>query len=186
MTRMSEKEYEALLAHGVHREVDHTVFAVPADGDNYTYEKPKQNKMRNVKTEVDGIKFDSIVESERYAYLKLLEQAGEIHDLELQPSFTLLNKYEWRGIKYRAITYKADFKYQTKGGQTVVEDVKGKPTQEFKLKWKWLMYVAKEYDSPIRFLIVAKAKGKWMEFDSLYDYTKTFPNVGKKGKKDND
>ena len=179
MPKMSEKEYEELLAQGVHKEI---VYSAPADGDDYTYEVPdvgkekekKPNKYGARKVEYDGIKFDSTIEMERYKVLKLLESVGEIHDLELQPSFTLLEKYEWRGVKYRATTYKADFKYKTKDDRIVVEDVKGKPTPEFKLKWKWLMYVAKEYGSPIRFLIVTKAKGQWMEFDDMYEFTKTF------------
>lgn len=40
------------------------------------YNRP--NKYNNHKTIVDGIKFDSIREAERYQELKLLETAGEI------------------------------------------------------------------------------------------------------------
>lgn len=45
------------------------------------YNRP--NKYNNRKTTVDGIKFDSIREAERYQELKLLEEAGEISHLEL-------------------------------------------------------------------------------------------------------
>ncbi|MDD3747626.1 MAG: DUF1064 domain-containing protein, partial [Anaerostipes sp.] len=37
------------------------------------------------KTVIDGITFDSKREAKRYQELKLLEQAGEISYLELQP-----------------------------------------------------------------------------------------------------
>ena len=43
------------------------------------------SKYRNVKTEVDGILFASKKEARRYSELKLLERAGEIAHLELQP-----------------------------------------------------------------------------------------------------
>lgn len=43
------------------------------------YNRP--NKYNNHKTIVDGIKFDSIREAERYQELKLLETAGEISHL---------------------------------------------------------------------------------------------------------
>ena len=48
------------------------------------------NKYRNIKTEVDGIKFDSKREAQRYQELKLLEKGGVISNLELQPKFELL------------------------------------------------------------------------------------------------
>lgn len=41
------------------------------------YNRP--NKYNNRKTTVDGIKFDSIREAERYQELKLLEEAGRSH-----------------------------------------------------------------------------------------------------------
>lgn len=43
------------------------------------------NKYRNKKVQVDMYVFDSIRESQRYKELKLLERAGTITDLELQP-----------------------------------------------------------------------------------------------------
>ena len=89
------------------------------------------NKYRNVITEVDGIKFDSRKEAARYSELKLLEKAGEISILELQPAFSV----EVSGKKI--CTYKADFSYfdianSVKRGYTerVVEDVKSPATRK--------------------------------------------------------
>jgi hypothetical protein len=48
------------------------------------------NKYRNIKTIVDGITFASKKEAKRYSELKLLERAGMITDLELQPAFNLI------------------------------------------------------------------------------------------------
>ena len=44
-------------------------------------------KYRNIKTEIDGIKFDSKKEAKRYSELKMLESASAINQLELQPQF---------------------------------------------------------------------------------------------------
>lgn len=47
----------------------------------------KKNKYSNKITLVDGIKFDSKAEAKRYKELKLMEQAGLIKSLVLQPKF---------------------------------------------------------------------------------------------------
>ena len=51
--------------------------------------KPKRSKYGAIKTEVDGIKFDSKHEASRYKELRLLEQAGEITNLRLQVPYIL-------------------------------------------------------------------------------------------------
>ena len=45
------------------------------------------NKYRNKKTVIDGIRFDSKREAERYSELKLMEKANMISGLQLQPVF---------------------------------------------------------------------------------------------------
>lgn len=55
--------------------------------------------------------FDSIRESQRYKELKLLERAGEISNLELQPKFLLQDSFKKNGKTYRKIEYIADFSY---------------------------------------------------------------------------
>jgi hypothetical protein len=91
----------------------------------------KRNKYSAIKTVVDGIKFDSKREAKRYAELKLLERAGEIADLELQPCwfFTMQGGRDVliRSKGYpngRRATYSADFRYRDSDGQTIIEDVK--------------------------------------------------------------
>lgn len=90
-------------------------------------------KYRAIKTEVDGIKFDSKKEAQRYQNLKLLERAGKIQNLKLQSVFPV----EISGVKI--CKYKADFEYE-ESGQRVVEDVKGfrrgVPYTLFRLKAK--------------------------------------------------
>ena len=94
-----------------------------------------QSKYKNIQCEANGIKFHSKAERRRYLELYKLEQLGVIRALELQPSFTLLERFESNGIKYRAINYLADFRYLM-DGVNVVEDVKGKETKEYLLKRK--------------------------------------------------
>jgi hypothetical protein len=90
---------------------------------------PRGSKYRNRKTVVDGIVFASAKEARRYGELLLLQRAGEISDLWLQPRFPLVVN----GIKI--CTYVADFAFKDKGVK-VVEDSKGVETPVFKIKRK--------------------------------------------------
>lgn len=95
------------------------------------------NKYHARKTEIDGHKFDSKFEAEHYVSLRLLERAGIIQNLELQPRFLLQDSFVYHGHKERKIEYVADFQYQ-QGGKTIVEDTKSiaTRTQVYKLKRK--------------------------------------------------
>lgn len=84
-------------------------------------------------TFIDGIRFASMAEARRYSTLKLLLQAGEISNLELQPKFPFVI----HGIKCGF--YKGDFKYVDKSGAVIVEDVKSSFTAKlpvYRLKKK--------------------------------------------------
>ena len=94
-----------------------------------------QSKYKNKKTQIDMYVFDSTKEAKRYRELKLLEMAGEISNLELQPRFLLQESFRKNGKTYRKIDYVADFKY-IENGKTIVEDVKGLQTDVFKIKHK--------------------------------------------------
>ena len=98
------------------------------------------NKYKNKKTMVDGIKFDSEMESHYYIYLKQLKEMGEVVDFVLQPTYLLQEGFNLNGKRIRPITYKADFKVIYKDGHEEVIDVKGKLTEEFKIKRKMLLY----------------------------------------------
>ena len=94
-----------------------------------------ESKYKNKKTQIDMYIFDSTKEAKRYRELKLLEMAGEISNLELQPRFLLQESFKKNGKIYRKIEYVADFKY-IENGKTIVEDVKGLQTDVFKIKHK--------------------------------------------------
>ena len=91
--------------------------------------QPK-SKYNAKKVEIDGHKFDSIKESRRYEELKILEHAGHIKDLVLQPKFELQTSFRKNGKVYRSITYIADFQYfDLAQNKTIIEDVKSKATK---------------------------------------------------------
>lgn len=94
------------------------------------------NKYGNIKTVTsDGIRHDSRKEANRWCELNLLLRAGVIQDLKRQVKFELLPKQEGE----RAVYYIADFTY-IENGKTVVEDVKGMKTKEYRLKKKMMLY----------------------------------------------
>ena len=72
---------------------------------------------------VDGIVFDSKKEARRYAELKLLERAGHIKDLTIQPTFPVVLE------GHHLCTYTADFYYfDIVRKCLVVEDIKSTGT----------------------------------------------------------
>lgn len=105
------------------------------------------NKYHNRKVTVNGITFDSQKEADRYLELMLLQKAGKIDRLKLQPEFTLQEAFTTPdGEKVKAIRYRADFTYRKKmrdGADTywvsVVEDVKGYRTKEYQQKRKMML-----------------------------------------------
>lgn len=102
---------------------------------------PPESKYRSRKTVMDGVRFDSVREANRYAELRLLQRAGQISGLELQPLYVLQEGYRDASGKWvRPIIYKADFRYQ-QDGKTVVEDAKGFRTQAYGIKKK--LFLAK-------------------------------------------
>lgn len=90
-------------------------------------------KFRNTPTSVGDVLFDSKREARRYGELKLLERAGEINGLILQPKFPLVVNGE------HVCAYVGDFEYRDKAGRRVVEDVKSAITRKhpvYRLKAK--------------------------------------------------
>lgn len=77
------------------------------------------NKYGAVKTVVDGITFASKREAKYYSDYKLLEKAGEISHLELQPKYVIA--HNGRPI----CTVILDFRFREKDGRLRVIDVKG-------------------------------------------------------------
>ena len=104
----------------------------------------RTNKLGNRSITIDGIKFQSVREGNRYCELKLLQRAGKISNLELQKRYELIPAHyeevetgEFYKVgskkgqpktkkvcKELAVDYVADFVYE-ENGKTIVEDSKG-------------------------------------------------------------
>ena len=103
----------------------------------------KVHKYRNKKTIIDGITFDSKKEGKRYEELKLLERAGKITDLQLQPRFDILEGVKYKGETLRKRAYVADFSYK-QDGIAIVEDVKSPMTRKLpQYRLKRQMFILK-------------------------------------------
>lgn len=98
-------------------------------------------KYKNKKVIIDGIKFDSQKEGNRYEELKLLQRANEIKELELQKKFELQPSFKINGKTIIAIKYICDFYYyDNKLHKYIVEDTKGFKTKEYMIKRKIFAY----------------------------------------------
>lgn len=100
--------------------------------------RQKPSKYRSKRTEVDGIKFHSKKEADRYVQLKLLEKAGRISNLRLQERIPIRIwplRIAQDAEPVLVAHYVADFVY-ARDGRTVTEDVKGFKTETYKLKKK--------------------------------------------------
>lgn len=99
--------------------------------------------------------FDSKREAQRYSQLKMLEDAGEIHNLQTQVKYELIpkqtvfikriSKKNGKELKplektlEHACYYVADFVYY-EGEKMVVEDTKGFRTKDYVIKRKLMLY----------------------------------------------
>jgi hypothetical protein len=95
-----------------------------------------KSKYGNEKVQVNDIEFDSKKEAKRYKELKILLKCGKIGQLARQV------EYELNVGGSHSLVYKADFVYIEAGtGETIVEDVKGVRTREYKNKKKLMKQV---------------------------------------------
>ena len=152
-----------------------------------TTKKDTMGKIKHIKTIVDGITFDSKMESDFYAKLKEDKINGLIKDFELQPEFLLQDKYiivdgqviegshpDFNKLKrrtkaetIRAIKYKGDFLITELDDTQRVVDTKGQSTTEFEIKKKLFMF--KYPNLKLDVLIYNKKTGTW---DDYYEYNK--------------
>lgn len=158
-----------------------------------------EGKIAHKKTTIDGITFDSKMESQYYTYLKEEKKKGNIISFELQPEYILQPKYfvfnsqvitednkDYKSLdqkrrKYnklnpnnkidivRAIKYKSDFYITYKDGTSKVIDVKGIKTADFKIKEK--MFNFRYPHLPFECVIWDNPTKQWLEY-SQYEILK--------------
>lgn len=114
------------------------------------------------KVEIDGIQFDSILESRYYSKLKKDKEQGLISDFKLQPKFMLLEGFKKNGKTWRSITYSADFEVLHNDGRVEIIDVKGAPpTQVFEMRRKLF---EQRYDHELKVITYAPKYGGWVDY----------------------
>ncbi len=100
----------------------------------------KPRKYKNQPVEINGIRFDSRKEGERYDQLRFMQRNGVIRDLEVHPRFPLVVHGQDCGV------YEGDFAWvDPETGERVVEDVKSPatrklPTYRLKRRLVWALY----------------------------------------------
>ena len=97
-----------------------------------------QGRIYHKKVKEDGYVFDSEMEYLYYLHLKSRLEEDEISNLQVHPSYLLLDNFKnANGKLHKAITYEPDFVYfDLDDCKTHYVDVKGFLTEEFALKWK--------------------------------------------------
>lgn len=144
-----------------------------------------EGKIAHIKTTVDGIIFDSKMESQYYEYLKELKAKGIVKEFELQPKFLLQDKFiivngetifgsdaNFNSLKrkskaetIRAINYIADFRVIYNDGREEIVDTKGRATADFEIKRKMLLC---KYPTLV-YKVLIKDKDEWVDY---YQYNK--------------
>lgn len=137
------------------------------------------SKFHNKKTTIDGITFDSKMESNFYIFAKQLKADGKIKDFEMQVHYEVFPAFKKNGKTWRRIDYVADFVIHHFDGSIEVIDVKGVETDVFKLKQKMFEY--KYPDLVLQTITYSKIDGGWISLQKLKEVRKI--RKANKGKK---
>lgn len=114
------------------------------------------------KVTIDGIQFDSKIESQYYLHLKQKMENKEIIAFGLQPEFILQDSFKKNGKTFREIKYIADFNIVHNDGTIEIVDVKGMVTPVFLLKKK--LY-EKQYPHKLTLMKYANKFSGWVTLD---------------------
>lgn len=125
----------------------------------------KLSKYNAKKVIVDGIEFDSVIESSYYKLLKDSELQGVIKTFEIKKEYVLIPKFEKNGKKYRSITYTPDFIVYHNDGRVEAIETKGFMTQASELRIKLFNYTYQDIN--LRVVSYCKKYGGWIEYDDL-------------------
>lgn len=122
-----------------------------------------RTKYGNKKVNYNGYSFASIAESQRYKELLLLQKAGEISGLKLQPRYILQHAFTHNYNKFAKIEYIADFEY-IENGKTIAEDVKSPITAKDKVYVIKKKIFLREYGELYTFRENSYTEGKVVDY----------------------
>lgn len=126
-----------------------------------------RSKYKNKQVEVDGIIFDSALESKYYLHLKQLQEQGIVKSFEMQKTYLLLEGYTIEGKKRQSIKFTPDFIVHYADGTARVIDVKGSEmaiSRDFPLRKK--MFECR-YQMPLDVVMWSAIDGGWIEYEAL-------------------
>lgn len=126
-----------------------------------------RNKYNSKQVEVDGIIFDSALESKYYLHLKQLQEQGIVESFEMQKTYLLLEGYTIAGKKRQPIKFTPDFIVHSVFGMTRVIDVKGNEkaiSRDFPLRKKLFEC---RYKIPLDVVMWSAIDGGWIEYEDL-------------------
>lgn len=84
----------------------------------------EKSKYGDKKITIHGVTFDSKDEARYYEYLKKMKAKEKILNFELQPKFTLIQSFKYKGKTQKAATYTLDFLIYHLDGREEYIDVK--------------------------------------------------------------
>jgi hypothetical protein len=143
------------------------------------YKQDKKSKA--VKKEVDNIVFDSTMEANYYEYLKEEKAAGRVISITLQPVYVLQEPFKKYGRTIRKIEYISDFLVEYADGSSLIIDVKGRATDEFKIKRKLFDFKYPQYT--LKLVTWDKRTKRWWDYDELKKAESLYKREKKKNSK---
>lgn len=122
------------------------------------------SKYKNKKVILNGIEFDSQIESKYYLYLLEQQKKGIVSEFLMQKEYIIFEGYDKNGKKVRPIKYKADFEVHYPDGHIEVIDIKGFETKDFNIKKKLFEF---RYPFELILLNYSKIDGGWITLEDL-------------------
>lgn len=122
------------------------------------------SKYKNKKVALNGIEFDSQIESRYYLYLLEQQKKGIVSEFLMQKEYIIFEGYDKNGKKVRPIKYKADFEVHYPDGRIEVIDIKGFETKDFNIKKKLFEF---RYPFELILLNYSKIDGGWITLEEL-------------------
>ena len=151
-------------------------FTLPSKKDKQRY-----SRYGAYKCEINGLVFDSVMEGRYYAYL-LKNHSADLVSFDMQVPYTLIPGFtdKFSKKRIRPTVYVADFVLHYKGGRTVVIDVKGKKTPEFRIKEK----LFKHLNPDIEFVCIQwdSREKEWRNLDDIEKDKRARKRAAKKKK----
>lgn len=92
-------------------------------------------------------------------------EAGKVTKIERQVEYVLQDAFERDHVKYRPITYVADFVVTFACGQTIAFDFKGMPDAQARLKRKMFLY--RYPDIPFYWAVYSKIDGGYVLYETV-------------------